>query len=165
MSTKHETDQPRAAAPSIDSSGLVDAEGSLTEDIINNYGAEFSEEDMDAIVHVEFLLTEYAWSEDDMEPAADRLRRDMKHLWASWSKKASTSEMAPHHRDRRGGQLLIEATERIRHLESVLSALMPFVLEDYYPECASPDYQNAVEEAKRATTEVRDRPDNGTPQH
>ena len=32
-------------------------------------------------------------------------------------------------------------------LVSVLKALMPFVMEDYYPNCAAPEYKKAVEAA------------------
>ena len=37
---------------------------------------------------------------------------------------------------------------RCAELQTVLSNLMPFVLEDYYPDCATPAFKEAVENAK-----------------
>src|SRR4026209_1944046 len=41
----------------------------------------------------------------------------------------------------------------IARLKSVLANLMPFVLEDYYPDCATSEYKAAVEAAKNAVSE------------
>ena len=41
-----------------------------------------------------------------------------------------------------------EITEEFKAIAKVLTDLMPFVLEDYYPNCATPAYREAVEAAK-----------------
>ena len=62
--------------------------------------------------------------------------------------------MTPHQKDRYAGKLLIEATVEIRKLQTALCDLMPYVLEDYYPNCATPGYKAAVEAAKALTPNV-----------
>jgi len=37
---------------------------------------------------------------------------------------------------------------QLAHHREVLTNLMPFVLDDYYPNCATPAYRQAVEAAK-----------------
>lgn len=54
-------------------------------------------------------------------------------------------------KDRYAGKLLIEATVEIHKLQTALCDLMPYVLEDYYPNCATPGYKAAVEAAKALT--------------
>lgn len=44
----------------------------------------------------------------------------------------------------------VTCTRRQRdQLKAALTALMPFVLEDYHEDCAEPEYKSAVETAKR----------------
>jgi hypothetical protein len=65
--------------------------------------------------------------------------------------RAHIAMMAPHQKERHAGKLLIEATTEIRKLQTALGDLMPYVLEDYYPNCATPGYKAAVEAAKALT--------------
>jgi hypothetical protein len=51
------------------------------------------------------------------------------------------------YKERTDHRLLIAAAAEIELLRKVLSDLMPFVLEDYYPNCATPAYKAAVEAA------------------
>lgn len=45
-------------------------------------------------------------------------------------------------------QKLKPEREYARNLEQTLRSLMPFVLEEHYPNCATPNYNKAVEAAK-----------------
>lgn len=43
-----------------------------------------------------------------------------------------------------------DAIARAEKLEAALRTLMPFVLDEYYPDCATQEYKAAVELAKEA---------------
>ncbi len=53
--------------------------------------------------------------------------------------------MSPYLEDRIGKSPLEKERDA---LKKALSDLMPFVLEDYYPDCATPEFVSAVETAK-----------------
>lgn len=48
---------------------------------------------------------------------------------------------------------LNEVTKERDELLKALRDLIPFVLDDYYPNCATPDYKSAVEAAKKVCNE------------
>lgn len=73
---------------------------------------------------------------------------------AAWREKPMAQQLREQSKDiaRLRAELARVTKERDESLKA-LRDLMPFVLDDYYPNCATPDYKSAVEAAKKVCNE------------